>query len=268
MDRRKFLVGLGSLAAGGAASIGTGATDVIQTNRSVSLDVAGDANAYLTLDPDVGSGSEFVETTSDGTISFDFSGSSTGAEGVNNNATTAARPAFRMENQSDSTLYTEVWNPFRNGNIDSQQQNTRGTSSVTMPAGLDFQFIAVKQGQSNSIGNGQAALIDRTPGGMEVPDNYNPSSGSFGDVPSNAYLIRDPSGQKSFAGWTVDLTKDDRIGHIELGSGEAVDVIVRLVADGVDLSSANIPTDGPVYIEAASDQNQMTFPEATGPSLV
>jgi hypothetical protein len=36
-------------------------------------------------------------------------------------------------------------------------------------------------------------------------------------------------------------------------------VIVRVVADEVDTSSADIPTGGPVYMEAFSDQAQTTF---------
>ncbi|MEA5407815.1 hypothetical protein VB773_09725 [Haloarculaceae archaeon H-GB2-1] len=51
MQRRKFLVGMGSLAAGGAAAMGTGAYDGVAAKRTVSVDLKGDAAANLVLDP-------------------------------------------------------------------------------------------------------------------------------------------------------------------------------------------------------------------------
>ena len=51
MQRRKFLLGMGSLAAGGAAAMGTSATSMVRANRSVSASVTGDANANLGLVP-------------------------------------------------------------------------------------------------------------------------------------------------------------------------------------------------------------------------
>jgi hypothetical protein len=264
MKRRKFLIAAGSVAAGSAAILGTGATDSVQANRDVQLDVAGDSDAILKVDAKE---SNFVDVDdATGVVSFDFSGDGSDHSGVNNDAVTAARPALTLKNQGDQTLYTEIWNPFRNGDIDSQQKNTRGTSQVTMPAGLDFQFIAVPTGKANGFrgsGPAEAALIDRDDG-PETPDNFNPSAGSFGDVPSNVYIIGDPSKQNNFAGAAAQLSKDGRQGHIPLDPGESVDVIARLVADGVDLSSTQIPTGGPVYLEAFSDSAQTTFDQVDG----
>jgi hypothetical protein len=259
MDRRKFLIGMGSLAAGGAAAMGTGATGVIQTNRDVEFDVAGDGGAYLRLDANPDSG--FVETgNGSDEISFDFAGNSEGAGGVNNNATTTARPAFTLENQNTKTMYVEVWNPYRNGDIDTDQRNTRGKADVTMPAGLDLQFIAVPEGKANDFEKNQGALIDRE-NAIETPENFNPSSGTFGDVSSNAFIVGDPSTQKKFTKSAIQLNFPARQGHLPLDPGEAVDVIVRLVADDVDVDSADLPSSGPVYIEAFTDQAQTTFPQ-------
>lgn len=257
MDRRKLLIGLGSLTAGTAAALGTGASDVIQTNRNVEFDVAGDGGAYLRLDANPDSG--FVETgNGSDEISFDFAGNSQGAGGVNNNATTTARPAFTLENQNTETMYVEVWNPYRNGDIDTDQTNTRGADSVTMPAGLDLQFIAVPKGKANDFAKNRAALIDRE-NGIETPGNFNPSSGSFGDVSANAFIVGDPSTEKKFTDSAIQLDFPARQGHLPLDPGQAVDVIVRLVADDVDVDSAELPSSGPVYIEAFTDQDQTTF---------
>jgi len=261
MKRRKFLIGAGSLAAGSAATLGTGATDSIRANRDVAVDVTGDANAYLKIDAN-NSDSDFVNVDSTtGAVSFTFNGDGTNAGGVNNDGVTAARPAFTLQNQGNQTLYTEIWNPLRNGDLDSDQQNTRGTKSVTVPAGFDFQFVAVPHGKAGSFrgsGPAEAALIDR-PDGPEVPNGFDPSAGSFGDVGANAYIIGDTSKQKTFAGRAANLNKSGRQGHIPLGPGEAVDVIARVVADGVDISSTKLPSKGPVYLEAFSEKSSTTF---------
>jgi len=49
MQRRKFLVGMGSLAAGGAATIGTGAFDESQTGKEVEVSVVSDGNGFISF---------------------------------------------------------------------------------------------------------------------------------------------------------------------------------------------------------------------------
>jgi len=52
MERRKFVIGLGSLAAGGAAATGTGAFSAAQVSgRDANISVAGDDSALLQLIP-------------------------------------------------------------------------------------------------------------------------------------------------------------------------------------------------------------------------
>ena len=49
MERRKFLIGAGSLAAGGAAALGSGAFSSVEANRDVSANIASDDQALLAL---------------------------------------------------------------------------------------------------------------------------------------------------------------------------------------------------------------------------
>lgn len=58
MERRKFVIGLGSLAAGGAAATGTGAVSQLTApDRAVNVQVTGDSSADIALipgnDPDI-----------------------------------------------------------------------------------------------------------------------------------------------------------------------------------------------------------------------
>lgn len=49
MERRKFLLGTGALAAGGAAALGSGAFSRVESQRDVTVQVAEDPDAYLGL---------------------------------------------------------------------------------------------------------------------------------------------------------------------------------------------------------------------------
>jgi len=49
-NRRKFIAGLGALATGSAAAMGTGAFSSVRAERTISVETAGDVNAYLGLD--------------------------------------------------------------------------------------------------------------------------------------------------------------------------------------------------------------------------
>jgi hypothetical protein len=74
MKRRSFVAGLGALSAGTAAAMGTGAFSSAEAQRSVSVNVAPDADAYLALE----STSEYTTVENDGTLKLDFGQKVTG----------------------------------------------------------------------------------------------------------------------------------------------------------------------------------------------
>ncbi|WP_176451459.1 DUF1102 domain-containing protein [Halorubrum sp. Eb13] len=59
MERRKFVIGLGSLAAGGAAATGTGALSSTAADRTATGEIVADDEAYIRLVP-YGENSEFA----------------------------------------------------------------------------------------------------------------------------------------------------------------------------------------------------------------
>lgn len=100
-----MLIGLGGLVAGGGALIGTGAFDTVEAERSVTVETAEDADAFLALEPadrDVADGepdNAFVEEV-DGTIEITF-GDDDGASGggLNLNARTVFEELVDIRNQ-------------------------------------------------------------------------------------------------------------------------------------------------------------------------
>lgn len=78
MNRRRFLAGVGGLAAAGGAALGTGAFTSVEAERSVSVTTADDDRAFLQLEPLVKDGIDGDSTrrsSSDGeVVLFDVPG--------------------------------------------------------------------------------------------------------------------------------------------------------------------------------------------------
>ncbi len=131
VKRRKFLIGAGSLIAGGAAATGTGAfTEMSSGDRSVSVEVVDDANAYVALRPHRDSENAFFVTGStdinpDADQSDSFSGGSTklelnftsdngayysfGGDGVNPDSTYHFDDVFEVLNFRGRVGPSDIW---------------------------------------------------------------------------------------------------------------------------------------------------------------
>jgi len=115
MQRRKFIAGMGSLAAAGGAAIGTGAFTSVQADRTVSVEVAGDASAYLAIEPMQDSGSDtsnaaaYVDDTGDAVAitldGTDNSNSGNLGSGINANAETKFANLLQITNQGTQEVY-------------------------------------------------------------------------------------------------------------------------------------------------------------------
>ncbi|MCD2203018.1 hypothetical protein LPA46_06505 [Halobacterium sp. KA-6] len=98
MQRRKFIAGLGSLAAAGAAGIGTGAFNVARVDRGITVSTTGDASAYLALDA---STSEYASGTSGGELSVTFDELGTESNYVFNDV-------FRIQNNGQDNIIIDL----------------------------------------------------------------------------------------------------------------------------------------------------------------
>ncbi|GAB7014224.1 DUF1102 domain-containing protein [Halolamina salina] len=117
MERRKFIAGLGSLTAAGAAGIGTGAFTSVQADRSLSIQTAGDANAFLSItkaeddNGDVYANAQEYVDISNGEVSLDFTQvedtANASASGINKNAKTIFDRLLDVTN--NGTQDVEFW---------------------------------------------------------------------------------------------------------------------------------------------------------------
>ena len=84
--------------------MGSGAFSSVEADRSVSVSVENDADAFLALQPsDNVNADEYVEET-DGTLEIGIDDSGNGGSGVNFNAKTTFDGLFKMTNQGTQTV--------------------------------------------------------------------------------------------------------------------------------------------------------------------
>jgi len=101
MQRRKFLIGAGSAAVGSSALIGSGAFTSVNAARDISIQVAGDASAYLQITrEDTPNGNEYVLNTENG-LALNF-------DSVNTNADSKFANLFKVKNQGTQIVRVGV----------------------------------------------------------------------------------------------------------------------------------------------------------------
>ncbi len=108
MRRRKYLIGLGSLAAGSAAAVGTGAFTSVQAERDITIDTAADASAYVGIEPHNGPNGQYA-STDEGTVSLDFTSTDEADEtGLNDEAKINIENVLTITNNGTQPVYVTV----------------------------------------------------------------------------------------------------------------------------------------------------------------
>ena len=161
MKRRNVVLGLGGLIAGGGALIGTGAFDTVEAERTVSVETAGDADAFLGLEDARGDG-EYVEADN-GTIQINLDGNTEGAEGLNQNADTTFRELVEVTNQGTQTVETINLEMFTPDGENTGADNDVGDQTFWFP------IDEVEGGGQDLIGNNDDIL-----GQGDTPDQLAP----------------------------------------------------------------------------------------------
>jgi len=170
MNRRKALIGIGSLAVGSGAALGSGAFTSVEADRDVTVETAGDSTAYLTL---VGDDEYVSDDGSSGALTIDLGGATT--NGFNEDAVTEVAGVVEITNNSGDG------DPFTIGFDDGSGQTGSQTVSIGDGSGnavADVTFYIntdpaySASGSTPEIDSSTTAYID-----AEV-DTLNPSSPS------------------------------------------------------------------------------------------
>jgi hypothetical protein len=197
MERRKFILGVGSLAAGGAAAMGTGAVSSVTADRDVRIVPAADADAYLGLAtpnnsvgyaPTNDVGSLTKQTGSSGVIKFSLNGNgTTPGEGVNGAALTEVFGLIGMQNQGTQELdvYVEKENTGAGANPDRVGVYVAKNTNTGKPGHIDANNEISGSGNAFSLGVGTNAVIslqiDTQSNGQSSSVTKHVAGGSFTD---------------------------------------------------------------------------------------
>ena len=162
MERRKFVVGLGALASGSAAAIGTGAFDSVEADRNVDVQVTGDASSYLQITGD----DDFVgDDSGDGELTIDLG--SPGDEAFNPDAVTEVSGVVTIANEGTQDGVVIGFGEDQDQSVELDLEGGTDDAEVT----LEF---ADYDGDDGELDVGQTVNLDVTVDTTEDPNS--PSS--------------------------------------------------------------------------------------------
>ena len=202
MERRKFVIGLGSLAAGSAAATGTGAFTAMTASRSSTIDVENDSDGLLRLEAT--HESDLVSEDGDGELSINI-------DGVNVNSTYQIGSSFKKGDKIYDTLGDQPSSNSPTGNAafvitntDSEPKEVTLSYELGSEAELNsdgselFIDTRARPGDSWEGGDGGPSMTidsDNESDSISFPGGYNGplrSGGGFG-----VSLIIDTTGENA-----------------------------------------------------------------------
>lgn len=142
-NRRSLIVGLGGLAAGGGLVLGTGAFSTVEAQRTVSVETAGDADAFLALESAREDG-EYV-TEEDGVIGINLIGNDQGAAGLTRQAITTFRNLVTVTNQGSQS-------------IESLSLSFADSTEINIGETFSFPVNEPDSEETATVGNGENVL--------------------------------------------------------------------------------------------------------------
>jgi len=154
-NRRSLIVGLGGLAAGGGLVLGTGAFSTVEAQRTVSVETAGDADAFLALESAREDG-EYV-TEEDGVIGINLIGNDQGAAGLTRQAITTFRNLVTVTNQGSQS-------------IESLSLSFADSTEINIGETFSFPVNEPDSEETATVGNGENVLgpaVDATPESLQ-----------------------------------------------------------------------------------------------------
>ena len=191
MRRRKLMIGLGALTAGGSAAFGTEAFTSVEAQRNVDVTVAGDDSSYLVLDRvDSENGNEYTAYEGDSTLKIILDGEGQDGGGVVQDAITKIEDLFRIVNQGSqpTNVYFEDDSDavtFRvTQSVDTSTTGSKGQSleeadnSVKLDVGEEIVVGMTIDTKTNDVDTNQTILDSVTlyaESGTSAPDTSAPT---------------------------------------------------------------------------------------------
>ena len=113
MNRRNVLIALGAVAVMTGIVFGTGAFTQVEADRTLDVNVADDANAFLALEA-ASENAEYVGTGTGGAgnsvVTLDLTSTTAGGSGINDDAVTTIDPVLNVTNQGTQEVNVTLVN--------------------------------------------------------------------------------------------------------------------------------------------------------------
>lgn len=150
-SRRNLLIGIGTAAVGGGAVVGSGALTQVEANRSVTVDVADDSNAFIELEESDDPPGNFVNTASgtNGASVIELQ-----LDNLNDDALTTVGPVFDITNTANENVAVQITNDGGGDLTFREYQGgpDLGSNWVTVDAGNTLQVeIEVDTQGTNAV---------------------------------------------------------------------------------------------------------------------
>ncbi|WP_042663315.1 hypothetical protein [Haloferax sp. ATB1] len=196
INRRNILIGLGALVGGGGALVGTGAFTTVSAAREVSVDTAGDANAYLTIEGD----DNYVSNDNSDTLTINLGGADDSTDrGFNQNAVTTLSDVVTITNNSadgtGATVGVSTDAPSNSPTASGNASFVFGDGSYNEVAVVTFYVgdastDAIGSGSTVDLSSGSSAALDVE---IDTTDSTLNNAGSIDADPSLTIVATEQS---------------------------------------------------------------------------
>lgn len=106
LNRRNVIFGLGTVVAGGGVAFGTGAFSQVEADRTITVDVNDDQNAFVSITPNANT--DLVTVDENGQIMIQWNADDFGGSGAHQNATITINEAIDFAHNGESGTTYEV----------------------------------------------------------------------------------------------------------------------------------------------------------------
>ena len=217
MKRRNFVLGLGTIATGSVAAVGSGAFTSVEAERDITVEVAEDSDAFLALED----GDSDLVTYDDGVLVINLDGEGALGEGIGDDS----RYQLGNFDSSETNFHENIYGNWVADDGDPTEEfafaiTNQGTTSYHITIEGDFGDTGYRGGHQAHVAFGlyYEPLDDGQYGGAQQED----AVASGGNGPTVSTNADDGDPQEVDPGETVYVSMlfDTSRPNVEVGSDE------------------------------------------------
>lgn len=261
-SKRNILATIGGVSAIAGITSGTGAFSSIKAERGITVDVVGDASAFLALEPAAGPNGKYATVSTDGLLEVQISEENNRiqGEGVNLDARTNLGEVFRITNQG--TQPVGVWIEHDSNYIEFTTNGKRlddSASPVFVEAGNSLPVCILVN--TRQYGEGTGTLLEE----VTIHADANPDSNHPAPRDINATRTIEDEAVLPRGSTIVTISIENIPDGVEVDVYEKFDV--ELGTASFESASVNDQGVSPSFVDLATGGGIVLFDEIDSGSL-